>query len=107
MLADFDSVRKECQRVTSMIGRTSMVPVLAAGQPAGDPLWSLPLYQEYMPQMKSTVADLANSGPGRFGGAITAALFLSRFVGETPWVHIDMYAWSEGGGLGGMTGRTR
>ncbi len=75
--------------------------VLQAGQARGDPLWRMPLYQDYMAQLKSVVADVANSGPGRFGGAITAALFLARFTGPIPWVHIDMYGWTEGG-LGGM-----
>lgn len=76
--------------------------ILRSGQERGDPLWRMPLYQDYMAQLKSVVADVANSGPGRFGGAITAALFLQRFVGLTPWVHVDMYGWTEGGAGGLM-----
>jgi leucyl aminopeptidase len=47
------------------------------------------MYEEYKEQNKSDVADIKNSG-GRFGGAITGAQFLSEFVGNTPWVHIDI-----------------
>ncbi len=68
-----------------------------ASQRRADPAWRMPLYAEYLNQLKSVVADIANSGPSRFGGAISAALFLGRFVGTVPWVHVDMYAWTEGG----------
>jgi len=70
--------------------------LLAAGQERGETAWRMPLYTEYMSTLKSTVADVANSGPGGFGGAITAALFLSRFVGATPWAHLDIYCWTDG-----------
>ncbi|MBN1690114.1 MAG: leucyl aminopeptidase [Dehalococcoidia bacterium] len=62
--------------------------VEAAGS-GGEKLWQLPLPEEYKDLNKSEVADLKNSG-GRYGGAITAALFLQEFVGETPWAHIDI-----------------
>lgn len=52
-------------------------------------LWRLPLHDEYKEQLKSDVADLKNTG-GRWGGAITGALFLGEFVGNTPWAHIDL-----------------
>lgn len=74
--------------------------LLAAAQTRGEPAWRMPLFPEYAGHLKSTVADLANSGPGRFGGAITAALFLHRFADSVPWAHFDMYAWSEGHGGG-------
>jgi leucyl aminopeptidase len=63
--------------------------VLKAGSEAGEKLWQLPLPEEYKELNKSDVADIKNSG-GRYGGAITAALFLQEFVGETPWVHVDI-----------------
>jgi len=63
--------------------------VLKAGQAAGEKLWQLPLPEEYKELNKSDIADVKNSG-GRYGGAITAALFLQEFVGDTPWVHIDI-----------------
>ncbi len=77
---------------------------LQASQRRGDPAWRMPLYGEYMGHLKSVVADMANSGPSRFGGAISAALFLGRFVGTVPWIHVDMYAWTEGGGGVGEPG---
>lgn len=63
--------------------------VIKAGTEAGERLWQLPMYEEYKEQNKSDVADIKNSG-GRWGGAITAAQFLSEFVGDKPWVHIDI-----------------
>jgi leucyl aminopeptidase len=70
--------------------------ILSSAQKRGEPAWRMPLYADYMSNLKSTVADMANSGPGRFGGAITAALFLQRFVGQVPWAHFDVYCWTEG-----------
>ncbi len=61
----------------------------AAGARAGEKLWELPLFDEYKEQIKSKVADIKNTG-GRNAGSITAALFLREFVGDTPWIHVDM-----------------
>jgi leucyl aminopeptidase len=59
-----------------------------------DPLWRLPLWDTYADMLKSDVADINNAGEGGFAGAITAALFLRRFVPDaTPWAHLDTYAW--------------
>jgi leucyl aminopeptidase len=63
--------------------------VVKAGAEAGERLWQMPMYEEYKEQNKSDIADIKNSG-GRYGGAITAAQFLAEFVGEMPWVHIDI-----------------
>lgn len=63
--------------------------VLAAAKATGEPLWPMPLYPEYTEKLKSNIADLMNTG-GRFGGALTAAAFLQQFVGDTPWVHLDV-----------------
>ena len=62
----------------------------------GEPMWRMPLGAEYREQIKSAFADMANIG-GRDGGAITAAMFLKEFTGETPWVHLDIAgtAWLE------------
>ena len=61
-----------------------------------DPLWPMPLWQPYHAMLDSSIADLANSGPSRHAGAITAALYLSRFVPNTSaWLHIDTYAWND------------
>lgn len=63
--------------------------VLAAGEAAGEPGWELPMHQPYRALIDSDVADIKNIGK-RFGGAITAAMFLREFVGEVPWVHLDI-----------------
>ncbi|MBI3803702.1 MAG: leucyl aminopeptidase [Nitrospirae bacterium] len=60
-----------------------------ASEETGERVWPLPLWDEYYDQIKSEVADLKNTG-GRPGGSITAALFLKQFVGDTPWVHLDI-----------------
>ncbi len=65
--------------------------VLSAGKSEGEKMWQLPMDDEYKEQLKSAFADLANIG-GRPGGSITAAWFLREFVGDTPWVHLDIAA---------------
>ena len=63
--------------------------VLEAAKASGEEMWRLPLTESLRGQLKSDVADLRNVGE-RHGGAITAGLFLREFVGETPWVHLDI-----------------
>jgi leucyl aminopeptidase len=63
--------------------------LVAAGMAVGEPIWQLPLWSDYRPLIDSKVADVKNVGK-RYGGAITAALFLAEFVGDTPWVHLDI-----------------
>jgi len=62
---------------------------LACTKAAGEKMWPLPLDDDYMDQIRGTVADLLNTG-GRYGGAITAAMFLKEFAGEGPWIHLDI-----------------
>jgi len=69
--------------------------VIEAGAEAGERLWQMPMFEEYKEQNKSEVADIKNTG-GRYGGAITAAQFLSEFAGDTPWVHLDIAGTSFG-----------
>ncbi len=70
--------------------------VLAAGRATNDPLWRLPLWRPYRKMLESYLADIANAGPSRHAGAITAALYLERFVPDTtPWLHLDTYAWND------------
>ena len=65
--------------------------VLAAGVAVNDPLW-----RPYRKLLESAIADFANAGPSRHAGAITAALYLERFVpDDTPWLHLDTYAWND------------
>lgn len=68
--------------------------VLKAGVAQDDPLWRLPLYAGYDEMLKSDIADLNNAPDGGFAGAVTAALFLQKFVDPTtPWIHLDTFAW--------------
>jgi leucyl aminopeptidase len=63
--------------------------LLSAGRATGEGVWRMPLGPEYDRMLDSKNADMKNIG-GRYGGAITAAQFLKRFVGDTPWAHIDI-----------------
>jgi len=64
--------------------------ILRASAQAGERMWQLPLYPEYREHIRSDVADVKNSGI-RYGGAITAGLFLQEFVEPgVPWVHLDI-----------------
>jgi leucyl aminopeptidase len=63
--------------------------LLASAAAAGERMWQLPLDDEYRDLYKSMIADIANTG-GRYGGAITAAMFVGEFAGDTPWVHLDI-----------------
>jgi leucyl aminopeptidase len=68
--------------------------LLAAGTQVSDPLWRMPLWQPYEELFASDIADIANAGDSPFAGAVTAALFLQKFVKpETPWAHLDTFAW--------------
>jgi len=70
--------------------------LLSAGTATGDPLWRLPLHDDYESWFASPVADLNNVSARPMAGAIVAALFLRRFVPpEHPWAHIDAYAWND------------
>jgi leucyl aminopeptidase len=66
-----------------------------AGERSGERVWRLPLWEDYRKQIKSEVADIKNTG-GREAGSITAALFLREFVGDTPWVHLDIAGTANG-----------
>ena len=65
----------------------------SAARSVNDPLWRMPLWAPYADMLDSDIADTANSG-GAFAGAVTAALFMQKFVpDDVPWVHLDTYAW--------------
>jgi leucyl aminopeptidase len=64
--------------------------VAAAASRAGEEVWPLPLPEDYRKQIDSEVADIKNIGGGRYGGALTAGLFLREFVGDIPWAHLDI-----------------
>jgi len=65
-----------------------------AAKAISDPMWRMPLWDGYDEMLKSDIADLANSPDSPMAGAVTAALFLRRFVPDgVPWVHFDTFAW--------------
>lgn len=63
--------------------------VIEAARGVGENVWPMPMYDSFNDQLKSQIADVKNVGT-RWGGAVTAAKFLERFVSETPWVHLDI-----------------
>jgi leucyl aminopeptidase len=67
-----------------------------ATEQSGERFWRLPIEDEYREAIVSQIGDIKNTG-GRYGGAITAAMFLKEFVGETPWLHLDIaaMAWND------------
>jgi leucyl aminopeptidase len=68
--------------------------LLRHGTQVSDPLWRMPLWQPYAEMLSSDVADLGNMADAPMAGAVTAALFLQKFVPEgTPWAHLDTFAW--------------
>jgi leucyl aminopeptidase len=83
--------------------------VIAAAHAAGEALWPLPMFPEYAEHIKSEVADIKNTGDGRWAGATAGAKFLEEFVDGKPWVHLDIAGpaflespkpWQDGGGTG-------
>ncbi|MCA1714621.1 MAG: leucyl aminopeptidase family protein [Gammaproteobacteria bacterium] len=69
---------------------------LDAGNRVRDPLWRMPLWRPYLRYLTSNIADLANSGPSKMAGSVTAALYLERFVPpQLKWAHLDVYAWND------------
>ncbi|MEE4277437.1 MAG: leucyl aminopeptidase family protein [Halieaceae bacterium] len=68
--------------------------VAAAAQRSDDPVWRMPLHAAYNYMLESKIADLVNSPASPYAGAVTAALFLQRFVDDTPWMHFDIMAFN-------------
>lgn len=69
---------------------------LGAAKDVEDPLWRMPLWDPYDEMLKSDLADVANASNSPMAGCITAALFMKRFIPEqTPWAHLDTYAWRD------------
>jgi leucyl aminopeptidase len=70
--------------------------LIAAGRRVNDPVWQLPLWRPYRRMIESYIADFANAGTSRHAGAVTAALYLDRFVPQDmPWLHLDTYSWND------------
>jgi leucyl aminopeptidase len=64
--------------------------LLTAASVTGEKFWRMPCTDDYREQIKSQIADIMNTGGSRYGGAISAAMFLKEFVGDTPWIHLDI-----------------
>jgi len=64
--------------------------LLASSKTCGEKMWQMPVDEDYREMIKSTTADIQNVGSGKGGGAITAAMFLKEFSGDTPWIHLDI-----------------
>ena len=68
--------------------------IIRAGKAVDDPIWPLPLHEDYNHLLQSKVADTLNSANSPYAGATTAALFLQKFVGDIPWAHFDIMAYN-------------
>ena len=75
----------------------SRTNVLASSKAAGEKMWQMPIDDEYREFIKGTVADIQNIGSGKGGGAITGAMFIKEFAGDSPWIHLDIAgtAWND------------
>jgi len=80
------------EKVAGVFSKDSQLAsaIVASGEKTHERCWQLPLPEDYKELLKSEFADLNNVSSGRWGGAITAALFLSEFVDDTCWAHIDI-----------------
>ncbi|MCL4374276.1 leucyl aminopeptidase [Patescibacteria group bacterium] len=80
------------EEITGLLGNDESLlrQIEAAGQRSGEELWRLPLYQRYAKMLKKSIADLKNVSGSRWGGTITAALFLQEFTAQRAWVHLDI-----------------
>ena len=74
---------------------TFATELMAAGETEEDCVWHLPLHQPYASYMKGSISDLVNCAPTPMGGSITAALYLQKFVENSPWAHFDVGAWND------------
>ncbi len=96
MIVDIATLTGGClvalgQKIAGLFGNDdeAIEKVKAAAAAAGEDVWQLPLHDEYEKNIESEIADIKNSGP-RFAQSINAALFLKHFVGDVPWVHLDI-----------------
>jgi len=115
-IIDFATLTGACvialgAQATGLMGTSDAIKqgLIASGQKTHDRVWEMPMFEEYQEQIDSKIADIKNTG-GREAGTITAACFLSRFVDDIPWAHLDIAgtAWNMKGTdispVGGATG---
>ena len=71
--------------------------LLASAKAVGEKMWQMPIDDDYREFIKGTVADIQNIGSGKGGGAITGAMFIKEFTGDSPWIHLDIAgtAWND------------
>ncbi|GAC1667073.1 MAG: hypothetical protein NVS9B4_22880 [Candidatus Acidiferrum sp.] len=71
--------------------------LLASAKAAGEKMWQMPMDDDYREFIKGSVGDIQNIGSGKGGGAITGAMFIKEFTGDTPWIHLDIAgtAWND------------
>jgi leucyl aminopeptidase len=71
--------------------------LLASSKAAGEKMWQMPIDDDYREFIKGSVGDIQNIGSGKGGGAITGAMFIKEFTGDTPWIHLDIAgtAWND------------
>jgi len=71
--------------------------LLASAKATGEKMWQMPIDDDYREFIKGTVADIQNIGSGKGGGAITGAMFIKEFTGDSPWIHLDIAgtAWND------------
>ena len=85
-------------RIAGILGNDQALieKLIACGTEAGEPLWQLPMVEDYAEDIRSSIADIKNVGGG-YAGTISAALFLRHFVGKTRWAHLDIAgpAWND------------
>jgi leucyl aminopeptidase len=79
-------------RASGLLGNNEdlIAEVKEASEKTGERVWQLPLWEDYKEDIKSKVADVKNIGEGRLAGTIAGGIFLQEFVGDTPWVHLDI-----------------
>ncbi len=80
------------QRVSALFTNDGKLEEIAraVGEKSGDEIWPLPLWDEYADDIQGTFGDVANAAKTRYGGAILGAIFLKQFVGDYPWIHLDI-----------------
>ncbi|MBI2637406.1 MAG: leucyl aminopeptidase family protein [Candidatus Sungbacteria bacterium] len=80
------------QRAIALFSTSEKLELLMRqiGKVSGDTVWPLPMGDEYFDEIKGTFGDVANTGKSRYGGATSGAIFLKQFVGEFPFVHLDI-----------------
>ncbi len=79
-------------RASGLLGNDDdlIAEVQRAAEKTGERVWQLPMWEEYSDDIKSKVADIKNLGDGRLAGTIAGGVFLKEFIGDTPWVHLDI-----------------